>query len=54
MRTKWSEADKRAFTEQKLRAQTIPMSRFDGPKADEWAYDEVVISSHARSQRPVR
>jgi len=54
MRIKWSEADKKAFTDQKLRAQTISMRRFDGPKAEEWADDEVVISSHARSQRPVR
>lgn len=53
MKRKWNEAEKRAFTDQKLRAMTIPSKRYEGPKAEEWDNEEMVISSHARSQRPV-
>ena len=32
----WSHADRFAFTTQRLRAQTIPAGRYEGPSADEW------------------
>jgi len=41
VRSRWSEAEKRIAMEQRLRAQTIPSRRQEGPSLDEWDYDEV-------------
>ena len=32
----WSPLDRERFAEQRLRAQTVPAARFDGPTVDEW------------------
>jgi hypothetical protein len=37
----WNDADRRAFAENKLRAQTVPARRDDGPEVDEWDDDPV-------------
>ena len=36
MKSKWSKEDRQAFADNKLRAQTIPSRRNDGPEAEEW------------------
>lgn len=36
---RWSAADRQAFTDNKLRAQTIPGRRSSGPQASEWDYE---------------
>lgn len=33
---RWNAQDREAFATQRLRAQTIPAKRDDGPQADEW------------------
>ena len=35
----WTEADRFAFATQRLRAQTIPAGRSNGPTVDEWDDD---------------
>jgi len=37
---RWNAADRQAFADCKLRAQTIPGRRNDGPEIDEWDEDE--------------
>jgi hypothetical protein len=36
---RWSAADRQAFTDNNLRAQTVPGKRADGPSVDEWDWD---------------
>ena len=37
---RWSAADRQAFTDNKLRAQTIPGRRSSGPSLDEWDWED--------------
>jgi hypothetical protein len=39
-RKRWSDDEKRIAMEQRLRAQTIPSKKFEGPQVDEWDYTD--------------
>lgn len=40
-RSRWTAEERRIAMEQRLRAQTIPSRRQEGPSLDEWDYEEV-------------
>lgn len=40
MKYRWSKKDKQDFHDNKLRAQSIPPKKFDGPDKDEWEDDD--------------
>lgn len=44
-KTRWSPEERRVAMEQRLRAQTIPARKSNGPTIDEW-YDEDVEYGH--------
>jgi hypothetical protein len=37
-RNRWTAEEKRIAMEQRLRAQTVPSKRYDGPTKEEWDY----------------
>lgn len=39
-KARWSEADRFAFSTQKLRASSVPGRRKGGPHASEWAWED--------------
>jgi hypothetical protein len=41
VRSRWSKEETRVAMEQRLRAQTIPSRKQEGPSLDEWDYEEV-------------
>jgi len=41
VRSRWSKEETRVAMEQRLRAQTIPARKREGPTLDEWDYEEI-------------
>jgi hypothetical protein len=39
-KARWNDADRFAFATQKLRANSIPGRRQDGPMTDEWGWED--------------
>jgi len=40
-KTRWTPEERRVAMEQRLRAQTIPSRRNEGPSIDEWSEEDV-------------
>jgi hypothetical protein len=39
-RSRWTAEERQIAMEQRLRAQTIPSKKYDGPDKEEWDYEE--------------